>query len=293
MKASWRSSFRRRCSSVIAVSRGEMNMNRPVLAFFVVVVLVLVGFGCESKSLEDTWTRPADEMVMVYVPKGEFEMGTDDEDNHPAHVSGFLGKPAHTVALDGFWFDRTEVANAQFQRCVEEGEWEAPGFLCMEFKDEAKTNHPFSCASWPQAETYCAWAGGRLPTEAEWEYAARGPQGFMYPWGDDEPNDTLLNYTENVGDTTEVGSYPEGASWCGALNMGGNVMEWVSDWFGDYPSERQKNPTGPTSGEHRVLRGNRWGMVPWITQSYRTRSVYRDVADPLSNGGFRCAKDAE
>ena len=292
-------------------------MYRPVLAFSIAVVLVLGGSGCAKPALAPaptqpspptdtpapqagaTWTRPTDEMVMVYAPKGEFEMGTNDEDNTPYPHDGFLGTPAHTVALDGFWIDRTEVTNAQFQRCVDAGACEAPGFLCMEFKDEAKTNHPFSCASWLQAEAYCAWAGGRLPTEAEWEYAARGPDGFKYPWGDDEPNDTLLNYdfnawdTDTTEDTTEVGSHPEGASWCGVLNMAGNEWEWVSDWFGDYPSGRQENPKGPASGESRVRRGTTWRGDGWATPEYRARSVYRDIADPSTNGGVRCAQDAD
>ena len=296
MKARGKSSFKTGFSTVIAGSRKEMNMNRLILLVFVVLVLVLVGSGCGSESQGDTWTRPADEMVMVYVPEGEFEMGSNEEFPPFLHGKGIIGKPAHSVALDGFWIDRTEVSNAQYRRCVEAVECEAPGFMCMEFKDEAKTNHPLPCASWLQAEAYCAWAGGRLPTEAEWEYAARGPENFIYPWGDDEPNATLLNYDDNVGDTTEVGSYPEGASWCGVLDMAGNVAEWVADWYAEeYATSPSRNPTGPTYGEQRVARGGAW-ITDSMAALFNVRSDYRAAAEPSATGssrGFRCAKDAE
>ena len=273
-------------------------MNRLIALFSVTLVLVLAGSGCETKSLGDTWTRPNDKMVMVYVPDGEFEMGSTEQAILQLHgEAGHLGKPAHTVALDGFWIDRTEVNNAQYRRCVEAGECEAPGFMCMEFKDEAKASHPLPCASWQRAEAYCAWAGVRLPTEAEWEYAARGPESFTYPWGDDEPSDTLLNYDSNVGSTTEVGSFPEGASWCGALDMAGNVDEWVADWYAeDYDISPSRNPTGPASGEQRVVRGGTSYDMGWLASAYVVRSDYRLWAEPSSAGssrGLRCAKDAE
>ena len=269
-------------------------MNKLVLLFFVVVVLVFGGSGCESKSLGDTWTRPADEMVMVYVPEGEFEMGNEGEPTE---------QPVHTVALDGFWIDRTEVTNAQYQRCVEGGECDAPKRYCAvwlggEPPDAAKTDHPVVCVDWPRAVAYCAWAGGRLPTEAEWEYTARGPEGFKYPWGDDEPNDMLLNYDDNVGDTTEVGSYPGGVSWCGALDMAGNVSERVADWYGEYPAERQENPTGPASGVDRAMRGSAWRYTRYMAQGVLNRERGSqnsgDGPDPEpSTIGFRCARDAD
>ena len=265
-------------------------MKRLTSLLFVVLVLVLVS-GCgESYELGDTWTRPNDEMVMVYVPKGEFEMGSseghDDE------------QPVHTVALDGFWIDRTEATNAQYRRCVEAGDCETPGFMCMEFTDEAKTNHPMACVDWFGAEAYCVWAGARLPTEAEWEYAARGPEGFKYPWGDDEPNDTLLNYDDNVGDTTDVGSYPDGVSWCGALDMAGNAIEWVADWYvGDYyAASPSRNPTGPSSGEYKGQRGGPWSDIGVVASTYLVRGAYRDAAEPGVAGfsqAVRCAKDAD
>jgi formylglycine-generating enzyme required for sulfatase activity len=139
---------------------------------------------------------------------------------------------------------------------------------------------------WEDATKYCQWAGGQLPTEAQWEYAARGPQSYIYPWGNGQPNDELLNYRDRIGDTTPVGSYPGGASWVGALDMAGNVEEWVEDRGVSYPGSPQTNPTGPTTGNNGILRGGYWGDgVSYV------RSTYRFNMNPDNRGdfyGFRC-----
>jgi len=182
-----------------------------------------------------TWTRPADGMVMVHVPAGTFQMGSSESDPN-AEGDEF---PQHSVTLDALWIDRTEVTNAQYRRCVEAGACQAPtkcDWGSPNYGEDKKANHPVLCVDWHGAAAYCEWAGGRLPTEAEWEYAARGPDSFIYPWGNDLPDATLLNYAENVGDTSQVGSYSDGASWCGALDMAGNLWEWVADWYDIYSS---------------------------------------------------------
>ena len=237
-----------------------------------------------NASLGDTWTRPADEMVMVYVPEGEFEMGSTDRHEDE--------QPVHTVALDGFWIDRTEVTNAQYLRCVEAEACQAPGFMNIEFKDPAKTDHPKVSTDWSGAEAYCEWAGAQLLTEAGWEYAARGPESLKYPWGDSAPDDSLLNYDEDVHDTTEVGSFPDGVSWCGALDMAGNAAEWVADWYAEdyYESSPARNPTGPTSGERRVMRGGDWQYTLSCVYSANRGWCYGGM---VSSGGFRCARDAD
>ncbi|MCK4315304.1 MAG: SUMF1/EgtB/PvdO family nonheme iron enzyme, partial [Anaerolineae bacterium] len=235
--------------------------------------------GCNG----DTQTRPADGMTMVYVPAGEFEMGSTEGDDDE--------QPVHTVALDGFWIDQTEVTNAQYRQCVEAGDCDPPLHSNSSTRDSYYGNstyddYPVIHVSWFQANAYCEWAGARLPTEAEWEYAARGPNGLIYPWGNSAPNDTLLNYNRNVGDTTEAGSYLDGASWCDVQDLAGNVWEWVADWYEDYPSTAQTNPTGPAGGDYKVLRGGGW----LISQSY-VRAVSRYHYTPGHRThfvGFRC-----
>jgi formylglycine-generating enzyme required for sulfatase activity len=272
-----------------------------------------------SPSPSDTWTRPFDEMPMVYVPGGTFPMGSTDEEVEEALTRcresyrycnlDFYGQeaPQHSVYLESFWIDRTEVTRAQYHRCAEAGACQAPS-ACEDSKpanEEASSeDHPVVCVDWLDAQTYCDWAGARLPTEAEWEYAARGPEGNLYPWGN-EPGGARQNYCdatcidpwvdESVDDgyarTSPVYRYPEGASWCGALDLAGNVYEWVADWLGPYPSGSLTNPTGPRSGYERVLRGSSWKSF-WD----RARGATRDSVSPdarYDHIGFRCARSNE
>ena len=248
----------------------------------------------ESLALEPTIIRPRptprttvramDSMTMVYVPAGTFKMGSETgEDNE---------KPVHDVTLDAFWIDRTEVTNAQYAKCVSAGKCAAPSETkpatrSSYYGNSQYADYPVILVSWDDANNYCTWAGGQLPPEAQWEYAARGPQGYTYPWGNDEPNHTLLNHNLDVGDTTAVGSYPAGASWVGALDLAGNVGEWVQDWYGPYPSSAQTNPTGPTSGTYRVLRGGAWSYY-----AANNSMAYRMYTTPdvrYDNLGVRCA----
>jgi formylglycine-generating enzyme required for sulfatase activity len=153
-------------------------------------------------------------------------------------------------------------------------------------------DHPATQVSWYGAQAYCQWAGARLPTEAEWEKAARGIDGRLYPWGNEAPNCDKAQYGDCGGMTVPVGSRPAGASRYGVLDMGGNVWEWVADWYGPayYSSSPAQNPQGPDSGERRVFRGGSWGYPPAFLRTAdraRNRPTYAGF-----NVGFRCAATA-
>jgi formylglycine-generating enzyme required for sulfatase activity len=225
-----------------------------------------------------------DGMVMVYVPEGSFLMGSDEGDGDES--------PEHEVYLDGFWIDQTEVTNAMYAHCVDYGACERPNPSSSYYGNSSYDEYPVIHVDWYQAQDYCQWAGRRLPTEAEWEKAARGDDGRIYPWGDESPSCNLANYSECAWDTERVGSYAVGASPYGALDMAGNVWEWVADWYDSdyYDNSPSENPTGPSSGEGRVLRSGGWSTNPDLGRaSNRNWSI---PAGSMMGYGFRCARDS-
>jgi formylglycine-generating enzyme required for sulfatase activity len=257
---------------------------------------------------------------MVEIPGGKFFMGSD-EGLEPE-------KPAHRVSLTRFCIDRFEVTTADYKSCSDRGEckrasrgneWDAitdhdrKAFdpLCNIRDPETKGKHPINCVTWEMAQTYCEWQDKRLPTEAEWELAARGPDGRKYPWGDDDPSGQFLNacgkecvawekksavelgamYDGDDGwvHTAPVGSFPRGASQYGVEDVVGNVWEWVADWYAPYAPGDAIDPKGPKAGEKRVMRGGAWNGA----QGAAVRPTYRFGGSPSSRShgvGFRCAR---
>ena len=265
---------------------------------------------------------------MVRIDGGDFFMGSDLKDAYPNEI------PAHPVRLTPYCLDRNEVTVAQFRACSDKGgclragrenEWpegisaaqkKVYDPLCNANGAADRADHPINCVAWGQASSYCEWVGGRLPTEAEWEFAARGSDGRVYPWGDDPPTAGHLNACgaecvawgkkndpQNVelklmypGDdgfpnTAPVGRFPRSRTSHGIDDMVGNVWEWVADHYGDYPkgADRVPNPAGPASGTQRVIRGGAWNGsdVHWVRPTFR----YSSPPSKRSYGiGFRCAK---
>ncbi|MCB0163183.1 MAG: SUMF1/EgtB/PvdO family nonheme iron enzyme [Anaerolineae bacterium] len=225
----------------------------------------------------------ADGSPMVLIPAGPFTMGSDSGDKDE--------EPTHSVTLDAYYIDQYEVTNARYANCVEAGGCNVPG--CMErYMDPDKVDHPVVCVSWRQANTYCQWREDRLPTEAEWEKAARGVDGWMYPWGNEPlPDEALLNFNENIGDTTPIGRYPDGVSPYGVYDMAGNVWEWVNDWYRDdyYADSPTQNPHGPETGDTRMLRGGSWyNKERDVRAANRTRLIDHPVDRRGVSDGFRC-----
>jgi formylglycine-generating enzyme required for sulfatase activity len=308
------------------------------------VMLVVIGLVVVTFDLEETGgpctpgsirsrTRPIDGMEMVYVPAGAFTMGSSDEEINallvecsPCQRAWFLDEqPLHRVFVDAFWIDRTEVTNAQFVEflnAVGELEESCEGGPCFDLKSEdadsrilrrdgvyatetGYQDHPVVEVAWRAAKAYCTWAGAWLPTEAQWEKAARGADGRAYPWGsafdcrkgnfDDETQygDYVVpggKGCDGYVTTAPVGSFPEGASPYGVLDMAGNAQEWTadryeSDYYGHSPG---RNPQGPASGEFPVMRGGSWDSYAWYL-----RVAFRDYGLHLEHThrgvGFRCA----
>jgi formylglycine-generating enzyme required for sulfatase activity len=220
-----------------------------------------------------------DGSVMIYIPAGKFTMGSNDNDDE---------KPIHTVYLDAYYMDKYEVTVGQFREFCN-----ATGKSMPDQPDwNQGDNYPVVNVSWDDASAYASWAGKRLPTEAEWEKAARGTDGRKYPWGNawdaSKCNNGESNSPDGYEKTAPIGSFPQGASPYGVMDMAGNVWEWCQDWYGKdyYQNSSNRKPTGPSSGSNRVLRGGSWYNAQLIC-----RSSLRNYLIPRLGGdyfGFRC-----
>ncbi len=248
---------------------------------------------------EENWTK---------IPEGEFLMGIQKDDPAKPNYDKELGmatnweQPVHAVWLSEYEIARYPVTVAEFDRFFRQdgyqekcwwtagefGRWETPD----EWKEQLEhPNRPVVNVSWFEAAAYAAWAGCRLPTEAEWERAARGTEGRRYPWGEEEPDDRRMNYSKTkIGCPTPVGVFPRGATPEGTQDMAGNVWKWCSDWCdeGYYRKSPRKNPTGPDTGSSRVRRGGAWSFNP-----FNCRGAFRDLNGPDGRDydlGFRLVR---
>lgn len=232
-----------------------------------------------TPGIGSAYINPVDGARLLYIPAGEFQMGSDDGDSDE--------RPVHTVYLDAYWMYETEVTSAQYGEFVANTNHPNEGSSW----DTRYPQHPVVDVSWEDAVAYCDWAGGRLPTEAEWEKAARGEDGRNYPWGNDFDSSNVNSLEDGDGFeyNAPVGSFPGGAGPYGLLDMAGNITEWVADWYASdyYSNSPASNPQGPASGENRVTRGSSWlGFESDLRSANRGRLIpsYTDLVY-----GFRCA----
>ncbi|CAG1016970.1 Formylglycine-generating enzyme [Anaerolineales bacterium] len=239
--------------------------------------LVPVPLSGPQNGTKMTWI---DGSTLVYIPSSEFIMG-----------NGSFDAPVRTVAVDAFWMYQTKVTNRMYAQCVAVGSCSAPTEELggPVYSNPQYVNHPVVGVSWDQAQAYCNWAQGQLPTEAQWEKAARGTQGSLYPWGSDDPACDLANLGYCSGRTSEVDAFSGIASPYGLYDMAGNIFEWVGDWYGEtyYASAPSANPTGPDSGQFRSIRGS-----SFETDFYQAASAIRHYLNPSNHRrdtGFRCA----
>jgi len=248
----------------------------------------------------DVWVNPKDGAAMVYIPSGKFTLGTRD-----AEIDAWLKwhladqrqlfqdeQPQCRVNLPGYWIGRTEVTNAQYRRFVQVTGHRAPDHWKGGQAPPGLDNLPVVFVDFDDAHAYCEWAGGHLPTELQWEKAARGTDGRQYPWGNAWDPDKCANWS-NSRDAQPVGRYPAGASPYGCLDTVGNVWEWCADWYNPYAYKRyaKGDLRPPRKGEEPALRGASWARG--TNPPFYFRCACRDADDPVIrdiNGGFRCAR---
>jgi formylglycine-generating enzyme required for sulfatase activity len=236
-----------------------------------------------------TAARTRDGAVVVFVPAGRFVMGSSEGEGYYDDES-----PRHVVYLDGYWIDRTEVTNAQYEACVQAEECSHVSGSLPEGQ-ALLPDAPVVAVTWFQADEYCRWAGGRLPTEAEWEKAARGTDQRDFPWRMGLPNCERVVMVDGGpgcgrGFVWPVGSKPEGISPYGILDMAGNALEWTADHysFDTYAKSPRRNPAGPESGKYRVLRGG--SFYAWQDEYLRTATRFWFIPETNDHDiGFRCA----
>ena len=288
--------IKKKKSMVLILSIVAFLVIAGIITGYVVVKVIPPEPNGESPML----IHPQDGSVMIHIPEGGFTMGSDKYSTE---------KPVQNIFIDEYYIDKFLVTNALFKKFVEatqyisDAEKEGVGMVRIgkrwkkvegaswrlpdgQTPIEGRDDHPVSQVSYSDALAYCQWAAKNLPTEAQWEKAARGPNGNKYPWGNEEPNSTMANFDNLIGTTTPVDKYDKGKSFYGIYDMAGNIYQWCRDWFakGD---RNPKNPTGPENGNERVVKGG-----SFIEGIESLRSPNRDRYPPAYSSylfGFRCA----
>jgi formylglycine-generating enzyme required for sulfatase activity len=261
----------------------------PTLTMTITLTPTITSTPTKQPPKNATRISPLDQMVQVYIPAGTFLQGSKLNPNFPPNSEN----PQRKVYLDGFWIDKTLVTNRMYRSCMAANQCKPPINNDTEnqnFTAGGALDLPAIYVNWYDAQIYCTWVGGSLPTEAQWEKAARGSKDDRkYPWGDQDPNPSMLNFNNLLGITTISGSYPTGASPYGVLDMAGNVRQWVFDWYqSDYYSVApDRNPPGPATGTKKVLKGGGWTDP---ANYVRISSRLDHLPDSAGyNRGFRCA----
>jgi Tol biopolymer transport system component len=284
----------------------------------------------EGPALPSNQVSVVDGMTLVFIPADNFQMGLSNEQQNrllalcPGCDPNVLRDqlPQHPVSLDAYFIDQTEITNDQFTQFVQANGYVttaeqkgssyviSPGWVDFQYLPGADWRQPIGSntgsnslgkaamtqVSWDDAAAYCSWAGRRLPTEAEWEYAARGSDGRLFPWGNEAPDNRILVYNYNSLGPVTAGSYPAGVSPFGLLDMAGNVWEWVSDYYSEtyYQSSPQNNPQGPADGEGHPLRGGSWASEQQseLFNVTTTMRLWNKASIRSNVTGFRCAMNA-
>ena len=260
---------------VVVTATGEASTQVPTAESAPVLQPIPLGGPGSGETMK--WI---DGSVLIYIPAGDFVMGDNGFD-----------APVHTVTLDGYWIQETKVTNRMYDQCVRAGICSSPTQTLggPVFNNPEFASHPVVGVTWEQAQTYCGWIQGSLPTEAQWEKAARGLNGNPYPWGTNSPSCSLVNFSNCVGSTSNVTSQESGKSPFGLFDMAGNVFEWVFDWYGQnyYSQSPSANPTGPESGQYRSIRGSSFESTEEQIPSAIRR--FDEPTDNRRDTGFRCA----
>ena len=306
-KAVRRAASVRNYSHAVSSLKSALRKNVPVLSVLGILGIIAVLFWGGSRmfpklteiiSIYSPTPLPSEitddfGVEMILVPADKFSMGDDNGESDE--------QPIHQVYLDSYYIDKYEISNAIYKACEDVGVCDPPNSKKSNdrsnyYGNPQYDNYPVVFVSWYKANTYCEWRGARLPTEAEWEKAARGTDRRTYPWGQEIGCDRanyydLIQNEYCVGNTTKIGNYERGVSPYGLYDMAGNVWEWVADWYSDvyYQNSPFSNPLGPDTGKYRSLRGGSWFVGGHLKVFSRNSAAPGSVDDDI---GFRCARDA-